>query len=76
MKNKEEEKQISFCKKHFNSGHCPFGFKCRFSHSLEELTKQRKINGTCNAFFYTGACKIGMACKFAHDEVETKEQSN
>lgn len=37
--------KTELCKKFQNTGHCPYGFKCRFAHGKEELiTKTQGAN--------------------------------
>ena len=37
--------KTELCKKFQNTGHCPYGFKCRFAHGKDELiTKTQGAN--------------------------------
>ena len=37
--------KTELCKKFQNTGHCPYGFKCRFAHGNEELiVKNQGVN--------------------------------
>ena len=64
--------KTELCKKFQNTGHCPYGFKCRFAHGNEELiVKNQGANykkKPCKTFQEKGYCPYGSRCSFQHDE--------
>ena len=71
--------KTELCKKFQNTGHCPYGFKCRFAHGKEELiTKTQWANykkKQCKTFHEKGYCPYGSRCSFRHDERKFSELS-
>ena len=71
--------KTELCKKFQNTGHCPYGFKCRFAHGKDELIM--KTQGTnykkkpCKTFHEKGYCPYGSRCNFRHDERKFSEIS-
>ena len=69
--------KTELCKKFQNTGHCPYGFKCRFAHGKEELiTKAQGANykkKQCKTFQEKGYCPYGSRCSFRHDERKFSE---
>ena len=64
--------KTELCKKFQSTGHCPYGYKCRFAHGKQELiTKQQGKNykkRPCKSFFEKGYCPYGSRCNFQHYE--------
>ena len=71
--------KTELCKKFQNTGHCPYGFKCRFAHGKDELiTKAQGANykkKQCKTFHVKGYCPYGSRCSFRHDERKFSEIS-
>ena len=71
--------KTELCKKFQNTGHCPYGFKCRFAHGKDELIM--KTQGAnykkkqCKTFHEKGYCPYGSRCSFRHDERKFSEIS-
>lgn len=69
--------KTELCKKFQNTGHCPYGFKCRFAHGNEELiVKNQGANykkKPCKTFQEKGYCPYGSRCSFQHDERKFSE---
>mmetsp|Transcript_65687 Transcript_65687/g.143392 ORF Transcript_65687/g.143392 Transcript_65687/m.143392 type:complete len:468 (+) Transcript_65687:3-1406(+) len=54
------EPRKSLCRKFLQTGSCPYGDACKFSHDMQR-------RGVCNTFVLTGACRFGDTCKYRHD---------
>ena len=69
--------KTELCKKFQSTGHCPYGYKCRFAHGKQELiTKQQGKNykkRPCKSFFEKGYCPYGSRCNFQHYEKSFNE---
>ena len=69
--------KTELCKKFQSTGHCPYGYKCRFAHGKKELiTKQQGKNykkRPCKSFFEKGYCPYGSRCNFQHYEKSFNE---
>ena len=69
--------KTELCKKFQNTGKCPYGFKCRFAHGIEELIIMSKgLNykkKPCKTFNEKGYCHYGSRCSFRHDERKFSE---
>ena len=69
--------KTELCKKFQSTGHCPYGYKCRFAHGKHELiTRQQGKNykkRQCKSFFEKGYCPYGSRCNFQHYEKNFKE---
>ena len=69
--------KTELCKKFQTTGHCPYGYKCRFAHGKQELiTKQQGKNykkRPCKSFFEKGYCPYGSRCNFQHYEKSFNE---
>ena len=69
--------KTELCKKYQSTGHCPYGFKCRFAHGKKELiVKNQGANykkKPCKTFHEKGYCPYGSRCNFQHDERKFSE---
>ena len=69
--------KTELCKKFQSTGHCPYGYKCRFAHGKQELIiKQQGKNykkRPCKSFFEKGYCPYGSRCNFQHYEKSFNE---
>ena len=79
---KEEKKydpkyKTEICKKFQSTGHCPYGYKCRFAHGKQELIMKPKGKNykkrRCKTFFEKGYCPYGSRCNFQHNEKDFSE---
>ena len=69
--------------KHIKTGHCPFGEKCRYAHSEEELESskvkdiisQNPLYKTKLCSFEESCCPKGGKCHFAHSKGELRVAS-
>ena len=74
--------KMKMCK-HLETGQCPFGDKCRFAHSDEEIRKsivnniisQNPRYKTTFCTFQDGSCPKGEKCHFAHSSQKLRVAS-
>lgn len=70
----ETKYKTELCKNFTETGHCPYGKKCKFAHGKHELNEKKVANKTrykskkCNSFHTQGYCPYGQRCLFAHEE--------
>jgi len=69
-KKKDPKYKTELCKTFSETGKCPYGFKCRFAHGKEELSKKTLCNNykkkSCKTFSELGYCPYGSRCSFKH----------
>ena len=69
-KKKDPKYKTELCKTFTETGKCPYGFKCRFAHGKEELSKKTLCNNykkkSCKTFSELGYCPYGSRCSFKH----------
>jgi hypothetical protein len=62
--------KTELCRTHEETGVCPYGPKCQFAHSLEELRSldrhPRYKTEMCKTFWEKGSCPYGKRCCFIH----------
>jgi hypothetical protein len=62
--------KTELCRTHEETGICPYGPKCQFAHSLEELRSMdrhpRYKTEMCKTFWERGSCPYGKRCCFIH----------
>jgi hypothetical protein len=76
--------KTELCRTHEETGICPYGPKCQFAHSLEELRSldrhPRYKTEMCKTFWERGSCPYGKRCCFIHtfkdDEPTTTPLNN
>jgi len=77
--------KTELCKFQVENGECPFGDKCHFAHSTEELLPVLRHPNyktkECQNFFLHGTCAYGVRCRFIHrkrgnSDGITKSESN
>lgn len=71
--------KTELCKKFSETGHCPYGRKCKFAHGKHELNekllanKRRYKSKLCNSFHSNMTCPYGSRCLFAHENRTVQE---